>query len=122
MWSRIAMNTSQLVGSAAAPAAPPPSPAAGAPPRFFIRSITSSGGIFFRNSSFWDAMMSPEILSLPVLKSFMGSALPVHMSMKSPSLSSRVHWGFWVSPAVTPPGAFLTSIVHTLSGALSLNW
>jgi hypothetical protein len=44
------------------------------------------------------------------------------MAMKSASDSSRVHLGAVPAPAVTEPGGDARSIVHTLSGPLSLNW
>jgi hypothetical protein len=118
------MNTSQVVGTMSPPARPPrPPPAAAAaarrprrPTRFFISAITRSGVIFFRKPSFCDAITSPEIFSLPVENSFIGSAWPVAMAMKSASLSSSVHFGAVPAPAVTEPGGVPRSIVHTLSG------
>ena len=54
------------------------------------------------------------------MKSFMGSALPVHIAMKSASESSRVHCAGAAPPLVTV--AVFVSTVHVESGLVSLNW
>ena len=73
---------------------------------------------FCKNSSFCEAITLPEILSLPVVNSFIGFALPDTIAWKSASLSSSVHSGRAVSPADTL--LCLRSTVYALSGAVSL--
>jgi hypothetical protein len=70
--------------------------------------------------SFIDSIRLPPIFSLPPMYSCCASALPVHIAMKSASLSSSVHSGAAVSPWATLLA--LQSIVHTLAGSTSLNW
>jgi hypothetical protein len=101
----------------AAPALPGPPPAARA---LMAACLACSGSIFCRNDSFCDAITLPLIFSLPVVKSFIGSDLPVVMSMKSASLISRVQSAApW--PSVTEPLPVFRSITHAESGLVTLN-
>ena len=65
-------------------------------------------------------MRSPLIFSLPPMYSFIGSALPLVIAMKSASASSSVQSAA-EAPAFRLPGAVLRSSVHALSGPVSLN-
>ena len=53
--------------------------------------------------------------------SFIGSALPLVMARKSASASSSVQSALPTAPAWTLPLPFFTSMVHALSGLVSLN-
>ena len=86
-YSAITANTSAVVGVVVgrdaggrrgAPRQPPPV-------RFCVSASTISGVSFFRKPSFCDAITSPEIFSLPVENSFIASAWPVAIAMKSAS-------------------------------------
>ena len=111
---------SALIGIAAGALLAGAAVAAPPPVRFCIAAITSEGSIFFKNSSFCDAMMLPVIFNFPVVNSFIASALPVHISMKSASLISSVQSAVPTSPALTLPLPFFRSSVQLLSGPLSL--
>jgi len=88
---------------------------------FATAAFACSGSIFWRKSSFCDAITSPVILSLPVENSFIGFALPDDMSRKLLSEMIRVQSAFCVSPSSTAPAPFFTSRVQALSGSVSLN-
>ncbi len=104
----------EAAGAAAAGAAPPRA--------FWIAAIAAFGSTrFMRCVSFCEAMTLPEILSLPVMNSFCGSALPFDMATKSSSESSSVTSAGAV-PAVTEPAPFLRSTLHDVSGPLRWNW
>src|SRR5258706_14583076 len=100
-----------LVAAAGAPA----------PVRFFVSANTISGVSFFKKPSFCDAITSPEILSLPVENSFIASAWPVAIAMKSASLISSVQAALPTAPSCTAPGGVDRSTVHCASGLASLN-
>ncbi len=95
--------------------------AARQPVRFLVSASTISGVSFFRKPSFCDAITSPRDLELAVENSFIASALPVAIAMKSASLISSVHAALPTAPSCTAPGGVFRSIVHALSGPDSLN-
>jgi hypothetical protein len=69
------------------------------PVRFLVSANTISGVSFFKKPSFCDAITSPEILSLPVENSFIASAWPVAICMKSESDISSVQTALPTAPS-----------------------
>ena len=92
------------------------------PPRASRRLDRACGSIFFRNSSFCDAITSPVILSLPSKNSFCASALPADHVEKSASVdlerAVRLAAGALRDRAL----AVLQVDRPRVSGAVSLKW